>query len=55
MCGEAKSETASQVLSSEALVVLGSVRGLGVGKTLLEKTLQVVKDDGFPLLPSGLQ
>ncbi|PNF37492.1 hypothetical protein B7P43_G14566 [Cryptotermes secundus] len=39
-----------RALSSEALAVLGSVRGQGVGKALLEKTLQVAKDDGFPLL-----
>lgn len=42
--------TVERALSSEALAVLGSVRGLGVGKALLEKTLQVAKDGGFPLL-----
>jgi GNAT superfamily N-acetyltransferase len=39
-----------RALSCEALAVVGSARGLGIGKALLQKTLQVAKDDGFPLL-----
>jgi hypothetical protein len=35
---------------SGELAVLGSVRGLGIRKALLEQTLLVVKDSDFPVL-----
>ncbi|XP_069676772.1 arylalkylamine N-acetyltransferase-like 2 isoform X5 [Periplaneta americana] len=37
-------------LTCEALAVQGSVRGVGVGKALLEHTVKVARDDNFPLL-----
>jgi GNAT superfamily N-acetyltransferase len=50
-CSEFWDRVAVQrALSSEALAVLGSARGMGIGKALLEGTLQLAKDDGFPLL-----